>query len=166
MATRSSIINSNRNPSLTQAQIEAAMCAAYGAVQVIWFTGISNQDITDDHVDATSRFIASGGALVQSPDWRTSPTSGPRTSGSNTRSCRHRRTRRARRLTSGNCRTGLAQDRQLREPGFVDDYVNYYVCNGAVISAQFGDAHADAAARRTLAATFPDGRSSNSTSTT
>ena len=53
-------------------------------------------------------------------------------------------------------RTGVWHKiRQHRHPGFVDDYVNYYVCNGAVITAQFGDARADATTRRTLAATFP-----------
>jgi agmatine deiminase len=35
-------------------------------------------------------------------------------------------------------------------PNFVAAYANYYVCNGAVISAQFGDTRADAAAKATL----------------
>lgn len=63
MATRSSIINANRNPGMSQARIETAMCAAYGAATVIWFPGIAGQDITDDHVDATSRFLGAGSAV-------------------------------------------------------------------------------------------------------
>ncbi|MFF7749467.1 hypothetical protein ACFZCP_09490 [Streptomyces sp. NPDC007971] len=43
------------------------MCAAYGAREVIRFDGVKGQDITDDHVDATSRFLAPGGAVVQMP---------------------------------------------------------------------------------------------------
>ncbi|MBV8994181.1 MAG: agmatine deiminase family protein, partial [Pseudonocardiales bacterium] len=67
MATRSSILNPDRNPERTSAEIEAAMCAAYGAEKVIWFPGIVGKDITDDHVDGTSRFLASGRAMVQYP---------------------------------------------------------------------------------------------------
>jgi agmatine deiminase len=38
---------------------------------------------------------------------------------------------------------------------FVASYVNYYVCNGAVIGAQFGDDRADAKAREMLATFYP-----------
>jgi agmatine deiminase len=34
-------------------------------------------------------------------------------------------------------------------------YVNYYVCNGAVIAPEFGDAKADLAAKATLERLFP-----------
>ncbi len=45
--------------------------------------------------------------------------------------------------------------RQHRDNNFVDSYANYYVCNGAVICAQFGDAEADAQAAATIRAAFP-----------
>jgi agmatine deiminase len=45
--------------------------------------------------------------------------------------------------------------RQGSSKNFVDSYANYYVCNGAVIVAQFGDASADAAAKTALASAFP-----------
>ncbi|MCX5112570.1 agmatine deiminase family protein [Streptomyces sp. NBC_00378] len=35
-------------------------------------------------------------------------------------------------------------------------YANYYLCNGAVISAHFGDTTADKAAKATLARLYPD----------
>nr|WP_276314605.1 agmatine deiminase family protein [Streptomyces sp. AcE210] len=38
---------------------------------------------------------------------------------------------------------------------FVAAYANYYVCNGAVISAQFGDTRADAGAKAALQRLFP-----------
>ncbi len=34
--------------------------------------------------------------------------------------------------------------------------MNYYVCNGAVIAPEFGDADADAAAKAVLAELFPE----------
>ncbi len=40
-------------------------------------------------------------------------------------------------------------------PDFLASYTNYYVCNGAVISGQFGDTRADTAAKATLTRLFP-----------
>lgn len=155
MATQSSIINPNRNPSLTQAQIEDAMCAAYGAATVIWFPGISGQDITDDHVDATSRFLGAGAAAVQIP----LPTDTDIWSNDE---------RQQDQILSAATNTlgnpiAVSQiqgpDYNLvrsTNPDFVGSYANYYLCNDAVVCAQFGDTGADAAARATLAQLFPD----------
>ena len=38
---------------------------------------------------------------------------------------------------------------------FAAGYVNYYVCNGAVIAPEFGDAKVDRAAKDTLQRLFP-----------
>lgn len=101
MATRSSIINPNRNPGKTEAQLIAAMCSAYSASKVIWFAGIRGQDITDDHVDGTSRSSRQAARLSNTPRWRAITTFGQRTSVGNTTPSRRRRTLVARRLTSG-----------------------------------------------------------------
>ena len=47
-------------------------------------------------------------------------------------------------------------DVRVKAEDFVASYVNYYVCNGAVIAAQFGDAEADAKAQETLARLYPE----------
>lgn len=154
MATRSSIINSNRNPNLTQAQIEAAMCAAYGAGEVIWFTGIKNQDITDDHVDATSRFLGAGAGAVQLPDpnesdvWATDEKQQYQVLST---------AKDAQGAAIGVTRIQGPNYNVIRSTNqdFVGSYANYYVCNGAVISAQFGDSNADGLAYDTLSALFP-----------
>ncbi|MBY8886354.1 agmatine deiminase family protein [Streptomyces sp. PTM05] len=155
MATRSSIINSDRNPGMTQAQIEQAMCAAYGASKVIWFTGISGQDITDDHVDATSRFLAPGGGLVQTPN-----PADPSDIWSKDEQQQYQTL-----STSTDAQGDAIAVTKLQSPDynkirqtsvdFVDSYANYYVCNGAVISAQFGDSSADANAKAVLRRLFP-----------
>jgi agmatine deiminase len=154
MATRSSLVNSDRNPGTSQAQIAAAMCAAYGASQVIWFTGIKDHDITDDHVDATSRFLGPAEALVQLPPaWEAGVWADDA-----------RQQYQA--LTTSRSANGVSiAVAELPGPdytkirstvsGFVGSYANYYVCNGAVISAQFGDTEADAAAKTTLSKLFP-----------
>jgi agmatine deiminase len=62
MATRSSIINPNRNPGKDQDEIEAAVKDYLGIRQVIWLTGASREfcDLvgsdTDLHVDGYARF--------------------------------------------------------------------------------------------------------------
>jgi len=154
MATQSSLINSNRNPGRTQAQIEAAMCAAYGASKVIWFTGIKGQDITDDHVDATSRFLADATGVVQMPlatdtdIWSNDERQQYQTLSTSTD---------AQGLPIAVSKLQGPDYNKIRStnPNFVGSYANYYVCNSAVISAQFGDTSADAGAKTLLSGLFP-----------
>ncbi|MFE2560048.1 agmatine/peptidylarginine deiminase [Streptomyces sp. NPDC059352] len=154
MATRSSLVNRNRNPGMPERQITAAMCAAYGASKVIWFDGVYGQDITDDHVDATSRFLAPGEALVQMP-----------LASDNDAYARDAR-RQYSTLSASTTSTGRPMDTmRLQGPDynkirstnrdFLASYANFYLCNDAVISAQFGDRRADEAARATLARLYP-----------
>lgn len=56
MAKRSSILNRNRNPGLSQEEAEAYFKKYLGATHFIWLEGVRNQDITDDHIDGTARF--------------------------------------------------------------------------------------------------------------
>ncbi|WP_424217078.1 agmatine deiminase family protein (plasmid) [Streptomyces sp. BI20] len=154
MATRSSLVNRNRNPGLSEARITEALRTAYGADRVIWFDGVRGQDITDDHVDATSRFVTPGRAVVQMPlstdtdayaedaraQYRTLTGAGDGQGGAMT----------VERLQGPD----YAKIRS-RNPDFLASYVNHYVCNGAVIAAQFGDTRADAAAKAVLARLYP-----------
>lgn len=155
MATRSSLVNGNRNPGMSQSELETAMCDAYGATEVIWFDGVKGQDITDDHVDATSRFLAPGKALVQMP-----------LASDNDVFAKDAR-RQYQVLSTSRTSTGTAMTvtkiqgpdyNKIRstDQNFLAAYANYYLCNGAVISAQFGDRAADQAAKATLARLYPD----------
>jgi len=49
---------------------------------------------------------------------------------------------------------------RVREKYVSDDfaagYINFYVCNGAIIAPEFGDPRADAAAKRELRRVFPE----------
>ena len=154
MATASSLVNSNRNPGKTRGEIALAMCRAYGASKVIWFPGIRGHDITDDHVDATSRFTGRADGLVQVP-----PPS------ENDRWARDARQQERLLAKASDAHGRAIVVERLRGPhyarirsrnrDFVASYANYYLCNGAVIAAQFGDQSADAAAKATLARIFP-----------
>lgn len=154
MATRSSLINPDRNPNVSQAQLEAAMCTAFGASKVIWFKGVLGRDITDDHVDATSRFLAEGAGLVQMPlagdtdAWSNDARQQYQTLSTSTNALGHPV---AVRKIQGPDYNRI----RSTSPDFVAAYANYYLCNGAVIASQFGDTAADAAAKVTLQQIFP-----------
>ncbi|MFJ9516875.1 agmatine/peptidylarginine deiminase [Kitasatospora sp. NPDC101801] len=156
MATRSSILVSNRNPGKSQAQVETALKSAYGASKVIWFTGVAGQDITGDHVDATSRFLAPGKVLVQQPNATDDP-SDPWTKDEINQYNVLAAATDARGVRIQATKLGGPDYYTIRQsnPEFVGSYANYYVCNGAVIASQFGDSRADAAAKAKLQSLFP-----------
>lgn len=60
MASKTSIINDNRNPGLSQKEIEKALTHYLGVTNFIWITGIRGEDnhgeVTDFHIDGAARF--------------------------------------------------------------------------------------------------------------
>lgn len=50
MAKRSSILNNNRNPGVSQEEAELYFKHYLGVTHFIWLDGIPNLDITDDHI--------------------------------------------------------------------------------------------------------------------
>lgn len=59
MACKSSVLNQNRNPGMTQGQAEALFTKYLGATRFIWLEGKAGLDITDMHIDGFARFIDS-----------------------------------------------------------------------------------------------------------
>lgn len=56
MATKSSILNSNRNPGMTQTMAENIFAENLGVSKFIWLKGKKGLDITDMHIDGFARF--------------------------------------------------------------------------------------------------------------
>ncbi len=57
LTSRACLLNKNRNPQLTQTQIETYLCDYYGVEQILWVSeGIIGDD-TDGHIDDTVRFV-------------------------------------------------------------------------------------------------------------
>lgn len=60
MAAKSSIINDNRNPNVSQEEIEKALTEYLGVTNFIWITGIPGEEnqneVTDFHIDGAARF--------------------------------------------------------------------------------------------------------------
>ncbi len=56
LTTESVLLNPNRNPSLSKAQIEQKLLDYFGLEQVIWLTSGIEGDDTDGHIDDITRF--------------------------------------------------------------------------------------------------------------
>ncbi|WP_161539857.1 agmatine/peptidylarginine deiminase [Glaciimonas sp. PCH181] len=152
LTTESAIINTNRNPGMDKKQLEAQLNAALGTSKVIWLPGVRGEDITDCHIDLLARFIRPGLVLVElMPEGDTC---------SEAKMAEHAvavlststdaRGRKLEVVTMRRSRTTRST-----EPDMCNGYANYYVCNGAVIVPEFGDASADVAAAEVLAGLYP-----------
>jgi agmatine deiminase len=56
LATKSAILNKNRNPNMTQAQAEAIFTKYLGVTNFIWLDGVAGLEITDMHIDGFAKF--------------------------------------------------------------------------------------------------------------
>ncbi|OPA79084.1 agmatine deiminase [Paenibacillus selenitireducens] len=56
LSTRSAVTNKNRNPKLSEAEIEEAIEENLGATNFIWLDGVPGLDITDFHIDGFAKF--------------------------------------------------------------------------------------------------------------
>lgn len=56
MACKSSILNANRNPGMSQAEAEEIFMRYLGAIHFIWLDGQAGLEITDQHIDGFARF--------------------------------------------------------------------------------------------------------------
>lgn len=148
MAHESSWVNDNRNPGLPRDVVEARILATLGAERMIWAPGLAGLDITDYHIDALARFVEPGHVLIQVP---------PEVVADDPFTAAAIETRDF--LAGAGLRLTQiedAWDTRITSDDFVASYANYYVCNGAVIAAQFGDRRTDRAARRAIEAIYPD----------
>ena len=57
LTTRSCLLNPNRNPSLTQADIEQRLKAYLGVTNILWLGDGIEGDDTDGHIDDLTRFV-------------------------------------------------------------------------------------------------------------
>jgi agmatine deiminase len=152
LAHASSWVNPNRNPE-SEAVIGERLTKALGGSKMIWAPGIAGKDITDFHIDALARFVGPGKVLIQLGETvdQDDPWS---VSGHETLRILEQATdAKGRKLEI--VRLPDPVNIRSRKADFVASYVNYYVCNGAVIAAQFGDKAADGQAKELLQSLYP-----------
>ncbi|MGB0694084.1 MAG: agmatine deiminase family protein [Rhodospirillaceae bacterium] len=147
IAHESSWIDPKRNPGLSRRQIEQRLLAAYGADRMIWSPGVQREDITDYHIDGLARFTGPGRILLTLPD-DPDPMDPFHQAALETHD----------RLVDAGLAVEVIPDPvevRVNSVDFVASYANYYVCNGAVIMAQFGDPEADPIAKAALRRHYP-----------
>lgn len=151
--TESCVLNPNRNPGLSKAQCERELRRLLGVDKVIWLPGIAGRDITDGHTDFYARFARPGVVVAgletdpQSYDYQVT-----RRHLSLLRQARDARGRKLEVVVlPGPERVRPAYEGHEMAAG----YINFYVCNGAVIAPEFGDAKADRNAGAALRELFP-----------
>ena len=152
IAHASSWIIENRNAG-SKAEVEALLLEALGGEKMIWAPGLRDADITDYHIDSLARFARPGTVLIQMPE-DIDPNDPWSVAAFETHDI----------LKGADDARGNALDLvvvpdpydiRVTSDDFVASYVNYYVCNGAVIGAEFGDGEADSEAKAILAGLYP-----------
>lgn len=151
--TESCVLNSNRNPGVSKAECDAELKRLLGLEEIIWLPGIKGKEITDGHTDFYARFARPGVVVAgYDPD---------------PESFDHAVTKKHLEILKG---ATDAQGQRLEvvviegptkirdanaSNAFAAGYINFFVCNGAVIAPEFGDGKADGAAKEKLRALFP-----------
>ncbi|MEO1200334.1 MAG: agmatine deiminase family protein [Pseudomonadota bacterium] len=153
LAHASSWVNPNRN-SGTRDEIGDLLCDTFGADRVIWAPGLIGEDITDYHIDALARVIAPGRVLIQLPERVIDGDPWSAAAYETFDVLAMATDARGRSLNI----TVIPDPINIRvgSPDFVASYANYYVCNGGVICAEFGDPDTDTEVVQALAALYPD----------
>lgn len=146
--TESCVLNTNRNPGISKEQCEAELERLLGLKKIIWLPGIKGKDITDGHTDFYARFV-SPGVVVAGLD-------------NDPSSYDHAVTKRHLELLKEATNSSGQKLKVIVIPGsesvrsqfenkeFAAGYINFYLCNGAVIVPEFGDKQADSYCRDIL----------------
>lgn len=151
--TESCFLNANRNPGMSKRECEEILRAFLGIRKVIWLPGMRGQDITDGHTDFYARFARPGVVVAglemdrNSPDYRVTR--------------EHLKILRAARDLGGaqleviTLESPAKTRSEFAAEEFAAGYINFYVCNGAVIAPEFGDPSTDGRCRTMLEKLFP-----------
>ena len=145
VTTEQCLLNPNRNPALSKAEIERRLHDDLGFVQVLWLGDGLMHDHTDGHVDNLARFVAPGvlaipEAAENDPNWMV-----------------YQRAAQAAGAVEGLAVVRIpSPGRVLRDEEIVPaSYMNFYIGNAAVVVPLYGAPNDDAAVAA-IQALFPD----------
>lgn len=151
--TESCVINGNRNPGWSKRDCEKELLATLGIEKVIWLPGVRDADITDGHTDFYARFTSPGVVVAHYDPDKTSP--------ENELTLRQIKMletatdARGTRLRIVPLEMPSSVRPKFENADFCAGYVNFYVCNNAVIAAAFGEERTDGEAKEKLQECFP-----------
>lgn len=144
--TEQCLLNPNRNPALTRADLEARLARDLGYTRVLWLGDGLINDHTDGHVDNLARFVAPGVLAL------------PRATGADDPNAAIYADARARAETFGlTVREVPSPGRVESESGRIEpaSYMNFAVTSQLVVVPTYGTAH-DADGVAAVQALFPD----------
>jgi agmatine deiminase len=154
--TESCWVNTNRNPGMSKAQIEAELKASLGLRKIIWLPGIKGKDITDAHVDFYARFVSPGVVIANlDNDPKSYDYAVTRTHLDILKAATDADGRKLSVHTLPSPLIGRSNVYSKNNPDFAPGYINYLPINGAVIAPQFGDAAADKYCKDLLTKLYP-----------
>lgn len=153
MTTQECLLNHNRNPHLTQQEIEQNLALYFGISKIIWLDRGLEDDETDGHVDMIACFAKPGTVLLAMPDDHNDPNY-------------ERMSENARRLARSRDAQGRSIEvievplprNNLRRSGgerLCQSYINFYFANGGIVVPVFDDPN-DERAVKILSEVFPD----------
>lgn len=151
--TESCVLNANRNPGVSKAACEDQLMTLLGLEKIIWLPGIKGKDITDGHTDFYARFAKPGVVVAgYDPDPK---------SFDHAVTKKHLEMLKAATDANGKRLEVIVLEAPkttrmaFQSEEFAAGYINFYVCNSAVIMPEFGDARADGLAKEKLQSLFP-----------
>lgn len=153
LTTEQCLLNPNRNPGLSRAEVEARLRGLLGVRQILWLgEGIAGDD-TDGHIDELTRFVGPRTVVTAVESNRDDPNYAPLAANRERLARMH--------LDDG----GRLEVVELPMPApryhagerLPASYANFYIANGVVLLPAFGDAM-DREAARVLARVLPDRR--------
>lgn len=151
LTTKQCLLNPNRNPGMSVAQIEAALATGLGVRKTIWLDEGLINDHTDGHIDTIARFVAPGVVVCMHPADERDPNGAT-----------------LKRIEAALAASTDVKGRKLKvvtipSPGAVHDedgrlmpasYANFYIGNRTVVVPTYGSPN-DAAAVAGIAKLFP-----------
>ena len=152
LATAECLLNGDRNPHLTQADIEHCLGEYLNIEKVIWIPNGLFDDLTDGHVDNVACFVAPGVVLAATTE-NTKDPNYPRLQ-ANVQALKQAVDAQGRKLQvhTVNLPDKIIYFQETRLPM---SYVNFYIANDAIILPLFDDAQ-DQSALSTVSQLFPD----------
>lgn len=150
ITSRSCLLNPNRNPQLTQAEIETYLRNYYGVEQVLWVDDGIIGDDTDGHIDDTVRFVAEDTVIaVVAEDPRDENDTVLRTNLKQLKKMR---------LLNGSqlniVEIPLPEEVRYEDQHLPASYANFYICNKYVVVPTFRSIR-DEKALRIIQSCFP-----------
>jgi len=147
ITTEQCLLNPNRNPAMSKADIEQALCEYLGVTTVVWLPWGHSLDVgpeaTDGHVDGIAQYVAPGHIVLEVPE---SPESSEYVYGQAN----------AKALDAATDAAGrnFEVTRLDAGPGESPAYCNFYLSNASVIVPLVGDGR-DAPALELIASLYP-----------